>query len=106
MLSLGYDFQLPVEDVVAIVAVDSAPIRRLIQQARDTGRLEDCTSGKKSRSAIITVRDEVYLSAFTADALSNRLYSAYLLTKVVNSDARWVSDDYHSRLGEKLSQPA
>ena len=98
MLSIGYDFRVPLKDIVAIVAVDSAPIKRMVQHARDNDKLNDCTRGKKTRSAVITSDENVYLSAFTADSLSNRLYSAYLMTKVVNEQSHWVSKDYHKRL--------
>lgn len=98
MLSLGYNFRIPVEDVIAIVAVNSAPIKRMIASARDNDQLHDCTKGKKTRSAIVTVNQDIYLSAFTADSLSNRLQSAYLMSKVVNDEALWLSPDHQSKL--------
>ncbi len=103
MLSIGYDYHVPLEDIIAIVAVDSAPIKRMIQRAREMEQLEDCTRGKKNRSAVITSGERIYLSAFTADSLSNRLYSAYLLTKVVNPQSHWVSDNYHQRLQDSIA---
>ena len=58
MLSIGYDYRVPVENVIAIVASDSAPIKRMIQRARENGVLHDCTKGKKTRSAVITTSEE------------------------------------------------
>lgn len=103
MLSIGYDYRVPLDNIVAIVAVDSAPIRRMIQRAKEDNTLEDCTCGKKTRSAVITSGDTIYLSAFTADSLSNRLYSAYLLTKVINPQSQWVSRDYYKRLQDNIA---
>lgn len=98
MLSVGYNFRVPIEDVVAIVASDSAPIRRLIQRAKENNQLHDCTKNKKTRSAVVTSDDHVYLSAFTADSLANRLYSAYLMTKVVNDQSTWVHPHFREKL--------
>lgn len=103
MLSIGYDYRVPLESIVAIVAVESAPIRRMIQRAKEMDTLADCTCGKKTRSAVITSSDTIYLSAFTADSLSNRLYSAYLLTKVITPHSQWVSRDYHKRLHDSIA---
>lgn len=94
MLNIGYNNQLPVDEIIAIVASDSAPIKRLIHRARDHGQLHDCTRGKRTRSAVITVSNDVYLSAFTADSLSNRMETAYLMAKVVNSNSNWVNPKY------------
>lgn len=98
MLSIGYSYRVPVAKIAAIVASDSAPIKRLIQRARETDKLHDCTKGKKTRSAVITSDDEVYLSAFTADSLANRLESAYLMSKVINAGANWLNPSYRKRL--------
>lgn len=98
MLNLGYNNQLPVDRVIAIVSSDSAPIKRLINSAREKELLHDCTEGKKTRSAVIATDDSVYLSAFTADSLSNRLEMAYLMSKVVNEQSRWVHPDYKATI--------
>lgn len=94
MLSIGYSYRVPVAQIIAIVSSDSAPIKRLIQRARETEKLHDCTKGKKTRSAVITADESVYLSAFTADSLANRLQSAYLMSKVVNEQANWLNPRY------------
>ena len=95
MLNIGYNNQIPVQNVIAIVASDSAPIKRLIHRAKDHGQLHNCTKGKRTRSAVITITDDVYLSAFTADSLSNRMETAYLMSKVVNSHSNWVNPRYN-----------
>lgn len=100
MLSIGYDYRVPVENVIAIVATDSAPIKRMIHRARENGLLHDCTKGKKTRSAVITTSEDIYLSAFTADSLANRLYNAYFMSKVVNAHANWLSPNHQTKLAK------
>lgn len=94
MLNIGYNNQVPIEQIIAIVDSDSAPIKRLIVRAKDLGKLYDCTKGKRTRSAVVTVEDDVYLSAFTTDSLANRMEMAYYLGKVVNEQSNWVHPFY------------
>ena len=59
--------------VVTIVSPDSAPIKRLMQDAKDAGRVIDVSCGRKTRSVIITDSEHVILSAIKAEAIANRL---------------------------------
>ena len=59
--------------VVALVSSDSAPSKRLIQDAKDSGRAVDCTCGRKTRCVIITDSDHVILSALQAETVAGRL---------------------------------
>ena len=61
------------ERVVAVVNPDSAPIKRLIQDAKDTGRAIDVTCGKRTRAVLITDSEHVVLSALKSETISNRL---------------------------------
>lgn len=61
------------ERVVAVVSPDSAPIKRLIQDAKDDGRAIDVTCGKRTRAVIITDSEHIILSAFQSETISNRL---------------------------------
>lgn len=61
------------ERVVAVVSPDSAPIKRLVQDAKDNGRAIDVTCGKRTRAVIITDSEHVILSAFQSETISNRL---------------------------------
>ncbi|PIQ24318.1 DUF370 domain-containing protein [bacterium (Candidatus Blackallbacteria) CG17_big_fil_post_rev_8_21_14_2_50_48_46] len=94
MLNIGYNHQVVIDQIIAIVASDSAPIKRLIHRAKDAGKLFDCTKGKRTRSAVVTMDEDVYLSAFTADSLANRMESAYHLSKVVNDQSNWIHPFY------------
>ncbi len=59
--------------VVTLVSPDSAPMKRLIQDARDAGRIIDATCGRRTRSVIITDSDHVILSAIQTETICNRL---------------------------------
>ena len=59
--------------IVAVATPDSAPIKRLIQDSRDFGRVIDCSCGRKTRSVIVTDSDHVILSAIQTETLCERL---------------------------------
>ena len=61
--------------VVAIVAPDSAPAKRMVGEAKDNGRIIDCTSGRRTKSVIVTDSDHVILSALAVDVIAERLNS-------------------------------
>ena len=56
-----------------MVSPDSAPIKRLIQDAKDDGRILDASCGRKTRSVIITDSDHVILSAIQGETIAHRL---------------------------------
>jgi len=58
--------------IVALVSPDSAPMKRLIQDSRETDKLVDVTCGKKTRSVVITDSGHIILSAIQLDTVSNR----------------------------------
>lgn len=61
------------ERIITVASPESAPIKRLIQDSRDYGRVIDCSCGRKTRSVIITDSDHVILSAIQAETLVGRL---------------------------------
>ena len=61
------------ERIIALVSPDSSPIKRLISDAKDDGRVIDVTCGRRTRSVIITDSEHVILSAIQAETMSNRL---------------------------------
>jgi Uncharacterized protein conserved in bacteria len=60
-------------DLLAIVSPESAPIKRIIQEARDRGMLIDATYGRRTRAVIITDSDHVILSAVQPETVAHRL---------------------------------
>ena len=68
-----YKRQVCANRLVAIVSPESAPIKRIIQDARDRGTLVDATYGRRTRAVIITDSDHVILSAVQPETVANRL---------------------------------
>lgn len=73
-INIGYGNMVAAERIVALVSPDSAPIKRIIQDAKDAGRVIDVTCGRKTRAVIITDSDHVILSALQCETVANRLY--------------------------------
>lgn len=73
LINIGYGNLVNSSKVVSVVSPDAAPIKRLIQDNRDTGKLIDATSGKKTRSVIIADSGHVILSALTSETIQSRL---------------------------------
>ena len=72
-INIGFGNMVASHRVVTLVSPDSAPIKRLIQDARDTGRVIDVSCGRRTRSVIITDSEHVILSAIQTETLANRL---------------------------------
>ncbi len=73
MLNIGYGNMVLAARVVAIVAPQSSPMRRLREEAGGRGKLVDATQGRRTRSVIITDSDHVILSAINPDTIAARL---------------------------------
>ena len=74
-INIGYGNMVAVDRIVTLVSPDSAPIKRLIQDAKDDGRVIDVTCGRKTRAVVITDSEHVILSALQAETIANRLDS-------------------------------
>jgi len=72
LLNIGFGNTVAAERVVAIVAPNSAPMKRLKDEARDERRLVDATHGRRTRSIIIMDSNHVVLSAIQAETISQR----------------------------------
>ena len=73
LINIGFGNMVSANRLVAIVSPESAPIKRIIQDARDRGTLIDATYGRKTASVFIMDSDHVVLSAIAADKLIARL---------------------------------
>ena len=72
-INVGFNNMVASHRVVTLASPDSAPIKRLIQDAKDEGRVIDVTCGRRTRSVIIMDSDHVILSAVQTETISNRL---------------------------------
>lgn len=73
LINIGFGNIVSASRLVAIVAPDSSPIKRLIQDARDRGMLIDATYGRRTRAVIITDSDHIILSAVQPETVANRM---------------------------------
>lgn len=73
LVNIGFGNIVSANRIVAIVSPDSAPIKRIITEARDRGVLIDATYGRRTRAVILTDSDHVILSAVQPETVANRL---------------------------------
>lgn len=72
LINIGFGSMLSTARMLAVMAPDSAPIKRVIQEARDRGMLIDASYGHKTQSVILMDTDHVILSALTPETVSER----------------------------------
>lgn len=72
-LNIGFDNMVSVNKIVAIVSPEGASVKRVIQFAKEHHYLLDVSSGRKTRSVIITSDNYIFLSAIQAETLAGRL---------------------------------
>ncbi len=72
LINIGFGSMIAAGRMLAVVEPDSAPIKRMIQEARDRGMLIDASYGRKTKSVILMDTDHVILSAITPDMICDR----------------------------------
>ena len=72
-INIGFGNMVAAERIVTIVSPDSAPVKRLVQDAKDSGRVIDVSCGRRTRAVIITDSEHVILSAIQAETIANRV---------------------------------
>jgi hypothetical protein len=72
LLNIGYGSSVVADEVIAILAPNSAPMRRLRDEAKEEKRLIDATHGRKTRSIIIMKNNHIILSATQTETISQR----------------------------------
>ena len=73
LVNIGYGNMLASERLVAVVSPEAAPIRRMVQDARDAGRVIDATCGHKTRAVIVTDSEHVILSPLLPETVAARI---------------------------------
>ncbi len=72
LINIGFGSMIAAGRMLSILAPDSAPIKRVVQEARDRGMLIDASYGRKTKAVILMDTDHVILSALTPEALFAR----------------------------------
>ncbi len=75
LINIGYGNIVAANRIIAVVSSESAPIKRLIQDAREKGLLIDATYGRKTRAVIITDSQHIILTPVQPETVANRLVS-------------------------------
>ncbi|WP_316568462.1 extracellular matrix/biofilm regulator RemA [Neobacillus sp. YIM B06451] len=73
LINIGFGNIVSANRIVSIVSPESAPIKRIIQDARDRGSLIDATYGRRTRAVIVMDSDHVILSAVQPETVAGRL---------------------------------
>ncbi len=72
LINIGFGNAVNAARILAVVSPDSAPVKRLMQEAREQRLLIDATQGRRTRAVIITDSDHVILSYLQAETILNR----------------------------------
>ena len=72
-LNIGFGNLVSVDRIISIASPDSAPIKRLVQDAKEENRVIDASCGRRTRAVIVTDSDHVILSAVQPETVANRV---------------------------------
>lgn len=73
LVNIGFGNMVSADRMIAIVSPESAPIKRIIQEAKESGTLIDATHGRRTRAVIITDSDHIILTYLQAETVANRI---------------------------------
>lgn len=73
LINIGFGSMIAAQRLLAIVSPDSAPVKRVIQEAKDRGMLIDASYGHKTKAVLLMDTDHVILSAVTPETINARL---------------------------------
>ncbi len=76
LINIGFGNIVAANRIIAIISPESAPVKRIIQEARDKGLLIDATYGRRTRAVIVTDSAHVILSSVQPETVANRLSSS------------------------------
>lgn len=73
LINIGFGNLIEAERIIAIVSPESSPIKRIIQDAREKGKLIDATHGRRTRAVIVTDSDHIVLTYLQCETVANRI---------------------------------
>lgn len=79
LIHVGFGNVLAVNRVIAIVAPNSAPTKRLIQKSKDENRIIDLTSGRRTKAVLIMDSGHIVLAAITPETITGRVSTSRLI---------------------------
>ncbi len=72
LLNIGFGNAVAMERIIAVISPDSAPVKRMIQDAKDRGILIDATYGRKTRTVVVTDSGHIILSGIQTETITGR----------------------------------
>ena len=73
LLNIGFGNMVACERVVSVVSPDSAPVKRMVQEARESGHIVDATAGRRTRAVLIMDSGHIVLSAILPETIGTRI---------------------------------
>lgn len=73
LVDVGFGSMISPRRLVALIGPDSAPVKRMVQEAREAGSLIDATYGRRTRSVLVMDSGHIILSALESEAVSDRM---------------------------------
>ena len=95
LINIGFGNMISASRMIAIVSPESAPIKRIVQDARERGTLIDATYGSRTRAVIIMDSEHVVLSALQPETVSNR---------IIDKEDKDSDRDYDARDREEMEE--
>lgn len=86
LVNIGFGNMVSANRIVTIVSPESAPIKRIIQEAKEKGALIDATHGRRTRAVIITDSEHIILTYLQAETLANRITEEEVITDEEEED--------------------
>jgi len=101
LINIGFGSMISAARLIAVVSPDSAPVKRIIQEAKDRGMLIDASYGHKTKSVLLMDTDHVILSALTPETIGARWGRMYRKRRMLNEQRKIVCDFRRVRRGKK-----
>lgn len=73
LINIGYGNLINTDKMIAVVSPDAAPVKRMIQSAKDTGMAIDGTCGRKTKAVVVMENGSIVLSALLPETIANRV---------------------------------
>ncbi len=86
LVNIGFGNMVSANRMIAIVSPESAPIKRIIQDAKERGTLIDATHGRRTRAVIITDSDHIILTYLQSETVANRIVDENAMDDEVEED--------------------
>lgn len=87
LINIGFGNVVNTQKVTAVVSPEAAPIKRMVQNARQLGKVIDATQGRRTKSVIFTENDDIVLSALQPDTIVKRFNQRFEEAKTENDEA-------------------